>query len=457
MKRSLLALPLVSVIAATSFAQPAPRDEGPNRAQVKPTDAGAPRNDAGRAALKDAGPLKDASAPMPPGHPAVDGEGPANPHAGANPHEGHSDDGMPDIPQDSSAEDPTLAKGSIVVRAVDGEGRPIPKAEVTLGILENSVAKGENRKRVLRIANDEGIATFDGLTTGSGIAYRVMALREGATFSMMPFQLGDKGMRAELHIYPVVEEIERASVVAQSAVFFEVKDDRIQAEQAFMLFNFGKNAWKPKDLVIQLPKGHRAVTSQQGMTDVGVDPVENQGVRLRGTFSPGQHQVTFRWQLPYEGEETFKIDLGLPPNLATARVIAAASSSMKLLVDGFPAAMDQTNDQGERALITEKRMTRQDKATDHLDITLAGIPRTGLAREVIWGLTALVLAALAWVSVSAVRSTRAVQRSASKGTKERILEALLDLERAHQAGDVGPKTYEKERRMLIDELARTFA
>jgi hypothetical protein len=458
--------PPVSVPSQPAPTQPRPRDEGPNRAA---SDAGP---QAAREAARDAGkpgPLKDASAPLPPGHPTTDGSDPANPHANANPHGGGNgadphggadpeDDGMPQIPKDTSADDPSIAKGTIVARAVDGNGKPIPKAEITLGILENSVAKGENRKRVLRIADENGIATFDGLTTGSGIAYRIMSLKDGATFSMMPFQLGDTGRRAELHVYPVVEDITKASVVVQSAVFFEVKDDRVQAEQAFMFFNFGKSAWKPINLVVPLPKGHRAVTAQQGMTDVGVDPVENEGVRIRGTFGPGEHQVSFRWQLPYEGEDTLKVDLGMPPNLATSRVITAASPTMKLQVDGFPPALDRTNEQGERVLITEKRLERGDKL-DRIDISVTGIPLTGIDNRFRWALTIATLLAIAWACYTAIRQNTvgtAKRAGAAKDTRERILETLLELERGHKTGDVGPKTYEKEKRVLIDELARTF-
>jgi hypothetical protein len=40
--------------------------------------------------------------------------------------------------------------------------------------------------------------------------------------------------------------------------------------------------------------------------------------------------------------------------------------------------------------------------------------------------------------------------------RERLLAEIEDLEREHLAGNVGPKTYEKARRELLDALARTF-
>jgi hypothetical protein len=417
---------------------------------------------------KQPGPLKDASAAMPPGHPSVDGSDPhasGDPHAeganGGDPHAGHGGGagagGLPETPQDSSVEDATLKAGTIVARAVNAEGKAIPKAEITLGILENSIAKGENRERVLRIADADGLVRFEGLKTGSGIAYRIMSLKDGATFSMMPFQLGDKGMRAELHVYQVTSDLSVASVVTQSAIYFELKDDRVQVEQAVMLYNFGKIAWKPKDdMIVSLPKGFKAVTSQQGMTDVGIDPVADQGVRLRGTFTPGQHQVVFRWQLDYEGEESLKIDVGAPPNMASSRVLASASNAMKLNVEGSPPAVDQTDEHGQRLLITEKRLTRSEKAVDHIMVAIEGIPTTGFKRDTVWMLTVFALLLVAGASFAGVRHVQKKTKLPKKANRDRLLEALRDLEAAHASGDVGPKTYEKSRRELIDDLALTF-
>ena len=142
-----------------------------------------------------------------------------------------------------------------------------------------------------------------------------------------PFQLGPKsGIRALLHVYPVTSDIEQTLVVSQSMIYAEVKDDRIQIQQALKIYNFGRNAWvPPNDLIVPLPDNFTAFATQQGMTDVGADAIPNKGVKLRGTFSPGQHVIEFKWQLPYTGEAEVKFDVGMPPHLAAARVIAPAS------------------------------------------------------------------------------------------------------------------------------------
>src|SRR5690606_22320187 len=175
----------------------------------------------------------------------------------------------------------------------------------------SSVAKGESRKRVAKSADASGKARFENLETGSGVAYRAMVFKDGATFAVSPFQLpATGGMRAQVHVYPVSSNVEDALVVSQVMIYSEVKDDRSQIQQAFKIYNFGKTAGAPSDLLVPPPPSFTAFSTQQGMSDVGVDAVASRGVKLRGTFAPGQHVVEFRWQLPFAGEPDVRVEMG---------------------------------------------------------------------------------------------------------------------------------------------------
>lgn len=376
-----------------------------------------------------------------------------DPHDDHDPHAGGGGrGGMFEAPEDGAVEDPTIPAGSISVHIADAEGRPLPRTEVTLGILFNSVAKGESRKRVVSMTDDTGRARFDNLDTGSGVAYRAMVLRDGATFSAPPFVLNAKmGSRAVLHVYPVESEIEKTLVVAQVITYTEVKDDRVQIQQAYKIYNFGKTAWvPPPDLVIPLPPKFTAFTAQQGMTDVGVDAVPGKGLKLRGTFAPGQHVVEFRWQLPYNGEGDVRFDIGAPPHMAAARVMAPASRSMTLEVPGFPPPQPQSDGQGQRVLITELQLKREDKPVKSISVGISGLPTTGPGR---WIASLLAFGGLAY---GVVLGSKKPSRGDPKKERERLLADLEALERAHASGDVGPKTYERARRELVDEIARTL-
>ncbi|MDB5213857.1 MAG: hypothetical protein JWO86_1784 [Myxococcaceae bacterium] len=473
MKRELLAAlggVALSALLVTNhaLAQGAPaagRDAGraAKTAVAASAAAAAPATSAGAGHAP--GPV-DPSTPMPAGHPMVasgdgDGDGDENPHGGGaagqgDPHGGGmagGGGGQGDAPEDGAMEDPTIPKGAVEVHIADPTGKPLGKTEVTLGIVYNSVAKGESRKRVSTVTDDVGTARFKDLEIGSGVAYRPMVLKDGATFSVTPFQLGPKsGMRALLHVYPVTNDLEQTLVVSQSMLYAEVKDDRIQIQQALKIYNFGRNAWvPPPDLIVALPETFTAFATQQGMTDVGADAVPKKGIKLRGTFSPGQHVIEFKWQLPYSGEAEAKFDVGMPPHLAAARIIAPASKGMGMEVDGFEPTKTSTDGMGQRALVTEKQLKRDDPPVKSIRVTIKGLPTEGSGKVIA---TMLALSGLVTGLVFGVRKAPARN---TKRERQSLLAALEGLEMSHRDGTIGPKTYERARRELIDELARTFA
>jgi len=425
-----------------------------------------------------AGPL-DAGAVVPSGHPVVADDGDDDPHGrggmGGDPHAGgggpsgggdpHAGGGGPSggggggmggmepAPEDGVLEDPTIPKGSVEINISDPTGKPMPRTEVTLGIIYNSIAKGESRKRVSAMTDDIGAVRFKDLDTGSGVAYRPMVIKDGATFSVAPFQLGVKsGMRALLHVYPVVTDITQTLVVTQSMMYAEVKDDRIQIQQAIKVYNFGRNAWvPPSDLVITLPESFTAFATQQGMTDVGIDAIPKKGLKLRGTFSPGQHVIEFKWQMPYSGEGEVKFDVGMPPHLAAARVIAPASKGMGMDVEGFDPTKTSTDGMGQRALVTEKQLRREDAPVKSIKVAIKGLPTEGPGKVI------ATLLAFSGLVMGLVLGSRKAPPRDTKREREQLLAALEGLELAHREGSIGPKTYERARRELIDDIARTFA
>jgi hypothetical protein len=387
------------------------------------------------------GPGDEEQAPAPAPSPHGKGHGTANANA----------EGLFEPPEDGTADDPTLPPGTFEIQIADAQGKPQPGAPVTLGILYNSVARGDSHKRVSQTANERGVARFEHLDIGSAVAYRPMVIQDGATFEMMPFRLPEKsGMKGILHVYPVVSDLDGAMIVSQSVLYTEVKDDRIQIQQAFKLYNFGKTAWVPKDFLVSLPEEFTAFTSQQGMTDIGVDAVPKQGARIRGTFPPGQHMIEFRWQLPYTGEAEVNFDVGVPPHMAASRVIAPASRDMKLEVAGFPAPQSASDGQGQRALITEKQLRRDEPAMKNITVTLKGLPTEGPGKFI-----ATILSA-GGLLFGLVLGAKKPAPSNRKSERERLLAEIEELERAHAEKQIGPKTYEAGRRTLLDALARTF-
>ena len=191
----------------------------------------------------------------------------------------------------------------------------------------------------------------------------------------------------------------------------------------------------------------------QQMSDVGVDAVAKEGARLHGTFPPGETAVVFGWQLPYSGESAVDLEIGLPPNVGQLVVRAAAATGMKLEVQGFHEAVSQVNEEGQRELVTGKQLQDGDTPLQKVHIGLRDLPTPGPMRMIGTGLAAAFVASGIWLAVQ----RRARARPSIKRDRARILDEVADLERAHARGDVGPKTYERATRELVDELASLLA
>src|SRR5579862_3631293 len=115
---------------------------------------------------------------LPEGHPAVEN---SNPHA--HPGKGSGMPGVFDPPEDLEQEDPSLAPGTIAVDLRDPEDKPVAGETVTLGVLLNSIAKGDSRKHIQATTDTQGHVIFSGLETASNIAYRVSSGYQGGSFA----------------------------------------------------------------------------------------------------------------------------------------------------------------------------------------------------------------------------------------------------------------------------------
>jgi hypothetical protein len=377
----------------------------------------------------------------------------SNPHARA-PNGRGGIPGLFEPPADEEKPDPALSAGTIAVELRDADDRPIRHELVTLGILINSIAKGDSRKHLQALTDDRGQAEFLGLETASNIAYRVSSGFQGGSFAASPFQLEQaKAMRVVLHVYPVTRDLQQALVVVEVTLAAEVREDRIQVEQVLTLHNLGRVAWQPEDLRMALPEGFTGFTTQASMSDQGADEVQG-AARLRGTFPPGHHVVDFRWQLPWSGSTDLDFSVALPPHVAVARVMMPAASEIKLVARGFPPAEIRHDSQGQRFLVTERHLRPEDAKLTALAIGIHGLPTPGPER-----LLATLLAACTVATGIAFAFFRRSPRSTTEFATVRatLLDDLWELERGHIAGTIGPKTYERARSDLVDALASTLA
>jgi hypothetical protein len=239
-------------------------------------------------------------------------------------------------------------------------------------------------------------------------------------------------------------------------LYIETRDDVFQFEVLFRVFNVGLVTWVPQDVVMRLPKGFKAFKAQDSMTDVRFEPVDGVGARLKGTFSPGQNEVSFRFQVPKTAQDSAAFHVGLPPHVAEMRVIAEASSAMNLDVDGFDRPVPTANNNGQRVLVAVKQLRRRDEEIKEFVATLSGIPVPGPGRWVAvlialgFGIGGVFAARGAFDDAGAGKTAAADKKKA----RELLLRELVALEAARRAERIGPRSYEQSRSRLIDAVAR---
>jgi len=385
-----------------------------------------------------------AAAPaMPAGHPAVAGSEQAPAAQEPEP--------------DTVVSNSSIPSGMIQVKLVNESGQPLPNADVKLGVQFQKISEGEQHSEKFAKTDAQGLAHFSGLTPGSDFSYRVSTKNGPAEYSSEPIQLkAESGAAALLHVYPVTRNIEEASIGSRGFVYVETRDDVFQFEVLFRYFNMGNVTWVPQDARMRLPEGAKAFKAGDSMEDARFEEDLGHGVKLAGTFGPGQRNVSFRFQVPRHEESSASFRFGLPPHTAEIRFIAEAAPSMQLDIDDFEKPQTDVNQNGQRVVVTRHVAKRGEPPLKTFTAQLSGIPTPGNGRWIAV-LVALGLAALGAGMLRGIFGESAqvdLQERDAERAHRVLLDELVDLTRARKNQVIGPSTYESARRVLVEALSR---
>lgn len=443
---------LVLLGASLALAQTTPsRDPYGGPATPPPPAAAQP------AAPPQASPNSRLAPPAPP--PAVPAAPPGMQHPSFGP--GQAPAAMPhrgEPPRDVSEASHDVPKGTVAVTVVDENEQPLAGKNVDLLITFESVAEGQREDRRRAVSDASGRATFGGLSSELSFSYVVVAERDGGHYGVAPFRLKPEvGQRVRLHAYPTTSDPKRTFMGMRGFVFVQPREETFQVEALFRVINMGTVSWLPKDVVLSLPKGFTAFDGPGEEGDMRFVEEPGRGARLEGTFSPGQHDVRFTYQIPSSGNPSQSFDMSLPPHVAELRVLAEAAPGMSLDVDGFEPAEPARGPTGDRVLITGRMMRPGQGELTSIHVRLAGIPVQGPLRWAVAAAAALIaLGGLAWAVLhrGKARGRHAVAGEDLDHARRLLLDELVAVERAHEAGSIGPRTHEQARRQLLDALAR---
>ncbi len=341
----------------------------------------------------------------------------------------------------------------------NGELEPLANQKVTLLIVRESIAEG-NRESTRETTTDaEGRAGFVDLNTESSYRYEAVIEHEGAKYTSGTFNLRrEMGQLLAMYVYPATDDIQQTFVVSRALYALQPRDDVFQVDAILRFHNAGPKTWAPKDFYVHLPEGAGAFRPAETDTDLRT---RGQGdrVHITGSFTPGQHDLTFGFQLPNPRTSTIRLELPTLPHLLDARVVVEASDEMNVRVDGFEPAQQTRGQQGQNALMTSRDYLGSGTAAGPtISAVITGMPGRGSGAWVatfIAGLVAVFGLAFAF-SRKGKEETRLTQEDGISA-RDMLLDELVALEKAYAAKEIGPKTYEQARRTLLDSVARLNA
>jgi hypothetical protein len=386
---------------------------------------------------------------LPPGHPPIDSAGSTGAPA---------DSTMPTHGASSGALTPSSAMpaGTIEVHVVDDKKQPSPGVSVILQIHRESVSEGNTENQRDALTDAIGIVRFERLSVGSSVSYRLQLSDGGARYGLEPFQLTEQqGVVATIHRFPLVRGLDKALVAAESMVFVEPKDNVFQFEVVYRLYNVGQTIWVPDDVQVQLPGDRQAMNIPQSADDVRVE-ASTRGIRFVGAVPPGQHEVSYTFQVPRSNVSSTSFELGMPPNVMQARVGVTSSRTTELTVEGFQEARPATMQNGQRLLLAMQTFDRVARPPTDLRFEIRGLPTLDSGRVV----AAVVASVLALMGLAfAMRqhyrpSHEDTAKILEERARRRLLDELAELENAKVNGSIGPKTYEETRNTLVEALIR---
>src|SRR5262249_34116376 len=126
-----------------------------------------------------------------------------------------------------------------------------------------------------------------------------------------------------------------------------------------------------------------------------------------------------------------------------------------LAVGDFPPSQKTQNREGKHVLITERTVARSEGTLPALSITLSGLPVPGVGRWIAVAIAAIVLV----VGFGYLHGTKSGPMDDDAfdelvEAREALLGEIVTLERLRRSGEVGPKTYDRLKKALLDALAR---
>lgn len=352
-------------------------------------------------------------------------------------------------PMISSDADPSLAPGEVSVSVLSDGEVPLAGAVVTLRETVQNVAEGDAKRQHVERTGADGRVLFRGVDTSVRAVVRITVHALGADYTVEDFRPGERaGHRVVVPVFESTSDPADAMVGMRGFVYVQLREGEFVFDVLFRVFSLGRKTWVPSGVRLDLPAGLQAF---ENVSNTAADG--EHGAKLTGSFPPGQKDVRMSFHFPAGRAESESFHFSLPPHVAEVRVITETAPGMTLHVPGFEPVQEARGPEGTKVLVTRRAMTPGQGLLQTIDVQLGGLPTVGPERWYAVALAVALAAAGLWFATGPARRSQLGQGDVRKARKL-LLEDFAALERAKQQDLVGPQTYERARRDLLQALAR---
>lgn len=355
-------------------------------------------------------------------------------------------------PDGKARVDQSLPTGTLVLKAVDEQQRPLKGLKASLHHADRQSEKVEALAD--QTTDDAGVARWTGLKTGAGDGYMAGVEKNGSALRSKPLRLDAKhGSQVVLLVREVVKDRKALVLDAESHLILQFNDDMVQVVENLFLKNPLEQAVDPGPEGVRIPLAEGALSAQvQGQGEnskVSID-VSRPGVPpqvvWRGIVPPGVHPVQAGFLLRHSGDVSVKQELALPME----RLLIGVTKLPAVKVSGRGLRSNESRIEGRDWILVSGEPP---KAGDVLEFTVEGIPYQGPLYRMVAGLLALAVAlafgVAAWRGQGGDREEeQQQQREALNKRREALLQRILDAERSPQG--------ESRRTALVAELEQVY-
>jgi hypothetical protein len=361
------------------------------------------------------------------------------------------------VPVSGTREEPQIPPGTIGIVVHGANNEPLADAEVRMTVLHESIDQGNSETELLATTNAEGNAGFTQQKTDSSYQYEVIVRQGGARYSSGQFRLkSTHGQLVMMHVYPTTKSIDETFIATRALYVIEPRDDVFQIQVLFRFHNTNPMTWVPDHFALPLPAAASAFRPGDATGDIRLLEQDSEVV-ITGSFTPGEHEFSYSFQLPNEGESAARLDMPMAPNVVDAKLFAEASSQMTLSVIGLDAPTETRGKGGQRALLAARDFISSPEARpSQFTARIGGLPSRGRGGAIGASLIAgtLALFGIAFAVTRHGQASGAVADSDRRQARQLLLDELVQVEKAFNAKQIGPKTRERTRQTLLDALAR---